>query len=311
MNAPPFSLAGETAALATALLWSLSSMAWHLSGRRVGSVPVTTLRTAIAAAALAVVHRLACGGFWPADLSGRAQFLLALSGILGAGLGDLLLFRSFLLIGPRLGMLVMSLSPIFAALIAWTTPLHETLGGRAVAGIAMTVAGVAWVVGARRGDDAWKPPAGGFRAGVLLALGGTLCIAIGFVLARMGFAATADRPGAAVGATYVRLVSATTCCLLALPVLGQTRGTLRAFRDRRAMLIIVIGTLVGPVVGIWLSMVAIQWAPTGVVTALLSTAPILMIPITWLAYGDRPTARSLGGTILAVAGAFLLVLRGD
>ena len=307
---PPSPLAGEIASLLTALFWSLSAMAWSLAGRRVGSVAVTTIRAALAAVILAVLFRIAYGSWWPGDLGRSAVWYFVWSGVLGAGVGDLLLFRSFLLIGPRVGMLVMSLSPIFAALIAWTTPLHETLGGRAVAGIVMTVAGVAWVVGARQGDDAWKPPAGGFRAGVLLALGGTLCIALGFVLARMGFAATADSPGAAVGATYVRLVSATTCCLAALPLLGQTRGTVRAFRDRRAMAIIVVGTLIGPVVGIWLSMVAIQWAPAGVVTALLSTAPILMIPITWLAYGDRPTARSIGGTLLAVAGAFALVLRG-
>jgi drug/metabolite transporter (DMT)-like permease len=285
-------------------------MAWSLAGRRVGSVAVTTIRVALAAVILAAVYRIAYGAWWPTGLGRTAVWYFAASGILGAGVGDLMLFRSFLLIGPRLGMLVLALSPIFASLIAWLTPLHEELDGRAVAGIVMTVAGVAWVVGSRKADEAWKAPEGGFANGVLLAVAGTLCVAIGFVLSRMGFAAAAEIPGAAVAATYVRVVSATACCLLALPLVGQTQGTLRAFRDRRAMVIISIGTLVGPVIGIWLSMLAIHWAPTGIVTALMSTAPIMMVPITWLAYGDRPTARSLGGTVLAVAGAFLLVLRG-
>jgi drug/metabolite transporter (DMT)-like permease len=306
----PFPLAGETAALGTALFWSLSTMAWSLAGRRVGSVAVTTLRSALAAVVLAALFRAAYGAWWPAALGSNALVLFALSGALGAGVGDLMLFRSYLIIGPRLGMLILALSPIFAALIAWVTPLREALGIRAVAGIATTVAGVAWVVSARGRDDAWTPSAGGFTLGVLLGLGGTLCVAGGFVLSRMGFAAADDMRGAAIAATYVRVVAATLCCLAALPLFGRIRGTLRAFRDRRAMAIIAAGTVAGPIVGIWLSMLAIHWAPTGVVTALMSTAPILMIPMTWFAYGDRPTVRSLGGTLLAVGGALLLLLCG-
>ena len=307
----PFPLAGEVAALGTALFWSLSTMAWSLAGRRVGSVAVTTIRSALGAVALAALFRTMYGSWWPAALGSKALLLFALSGALGAGVGDLMLFRSYLIIGPRLGMLILALSPIFAALIAWVTPLHETLGLQAIAGIATTVAGVAWVVSARGSEDAWIPSAGGFMLGLLLAIGGTLCVAGGFVLSRMGFAVAAEVREAAFGATYVRVAAATLCCLAALPLFGKVRGTLRAFRDRRAMAIIAAGTLVGPILGIWLSMVAIHWSPTGVVTALMSTAPIMMIPITWLAYGDRPTARSLGGTLLAVAGAFLLLLRGS
>ncbi len=307
---PPFPLAGEIASLLTALFWSLSAMAWSLAGRRVGSVAVTTIRVVLASLLLAVLYRGLGGAWWPAGLGRPALLFFMASGAMGAGLGDLMLFRSFLLIGPRVGMLILALSPIFAALIAWLTPLRETLGGQAVAGIVMTVGGVAWVAGTRGRDTAWSPPPGGFARGIALAVGGTLCVAVGFVLSRMGFAAAQAMPGAAFGATYVRVLAATACCLVALPVLGQTGGTVRALRNRRALGIIALGTLAGPLLGIWLSMLAIQWAPTGVVTALMSTAPILMIPITWLAYGDRPTARSIAGTLLAVAGAFTLLLRG-
>lgn len=306
----PFPLAGEIAALGTALFWSLSTMAWSLAGRRVGSIAVNTIRSAVAAVALALLFRVLYGSWWPAEMGSRAVLLFALSGALGAGVGDLMLFRSYLIIGPRLGMLIIALSPVFAALMAWMTPLHETLGLQAVAGIAITLSGVAWVVSSRGPVDAWVPSAGGFMLGMLLCVGGTVCVAGGFVLSRMGFAASAEMRGSALGATYIRVAAATLCCLAALPLFGKIRGTLRAFRDRRAIAIIAAGTLVGPTLGIWLSMVAIHWAPTGVVTSLMSTAPIMMIPIAWLTYGDRPTARSLGGTLLAVAGTCLLFLRG-
>jgi drug/metabolite transporter (DMT)-like permease len=302
-------MAGEVTALFTALFWSLSAIAWSLAGRRVGSVAVTTIRSALAAVILTVAHRAVFGSWWPAHLGRPAIVLFCASGVLGAGIGDLMLFRSFLLIGPRLGMLILALSPIFSTFIAWVTPLHERLSLQALAGIVVTIAGVAWVVGDRQSRDAWQPPPGGFVPGVLLAVAGTICIAAGFVLSRMGFAAARDVPGQAFGATLVRVAAATLCCLIALPLIGQTRGTLRALRDGRAMAIVGAGTVVGPVIGIWLSMAAIHWSPTGIVTALMSTAPIMMIPISWLPYGDRPTRRSLAGTLLAVLGAGLLVLR--
>ena len=114
----PFPLAGEVAALATALFWSLSAIAWALAGRRVGSVAVTTIRAALAAVCMALLHRAWFGTWWPQSLGGTAVLYFAASGALGAGLGDLLLFRSFLIIGPRLAMLVLALSPIFSTLIA-------------------------------------------------------------------------------------------------------------------------------------------------------------------------------------------------
>ncbi|MEI6210465.1 MAG: DMT family transporter [bacterium] len=306
MNAP-FHLAGETAAVATAALWAMSALAWHLAGRRIGSVAVTTIRIAAATIVLATIHQLAFGSPWPTRMPIHAQKLLALSGILGAGIGDLMLFRSFQLIGPRLGMLMLSFSPILATLLAGCIPPRENLGIQAILGIVLTAAGVAWTVSEPTTHHTITPDRRLFRHGVLLALASATCIGVSFLLTRRGLLAAGD--GQAFSGTLVRVAAATVLCVAALPLLGRVRTVVDAVRDRKAMLIVAGGVVVGPVIGIWLSLVGFQYAPTGVTSALIGLSPIFMLPISRAVYGERPTMRAVIGTLLAVAGSATLFLR--
>jgi drug/metabolite transporter (DMT)-like permease len=302
----PFHLAGETTALAAAAFWACSSIAWHQASRRIGSVAVTTIRIALAAVALCVIHALVYGDPWPTKMPWQGQAILALSGVFGAGLGDLLLFRSFMLVGPRVGMLMLTLSPILAALITRFTPMHERLGLQTAIGVIVTVGGVAWAVSAPASATAAPLERRQFRRGLWLALAGSLAIGVGFALTKLGLRAAGA--GQAFSGTLVRVAAATAFCIAALPVTGQVSSVVAGFRHGSAMAIISVGVVIGPILGIWLSLMAFDWAPTGVVSALVGTAPIFMIPLSRLVYGDRPTLRSLAGTLLAVGGTAILFL---
>ena len=53
---------------------------------------------------------------------------------------------------------------------------------------------------------------------------------------------------------------------------------------------------------------ALQTTPAGVVLPIIAMAPIVVIPITLLAEGDRPSLHSLIGGAIAVAGVIALTL---
>lgn len=299
-------LAGELAGLGTALLWGLSALAWSVAGRQIGAVAVTCLRITLAAAVLSAAHWVLFGAPFPANIPPEAFWLLVVSGGLGAGVGDLCFFRGLVLIGPRLGMLILSLAPFLSALMAYLAPLRESLGLWALVGIALTVGGVVRVVSEPRGRQAWQAPPGQFRQGVLMCLAGTVLMAGGLVLAKMGMRAGAG----AFPAALVRVVAGMVLTWMIVPFLGRLGATVRALRHRRAMGILLAGTIVGPVIGIWLSMEAVRrTAETGVAAALIGTSPIMMIPLVYLAYRERPTRRVLAGTAAAVAGVAVLALR--
>ena len=59
--AAPFPFAGEAAGLATALLWSLTSIAFAVSSKRWGSVVLNRVRILLAVVFLSLLHRLVLG----------------------------------------------------------------------------------------------------------------------------------------------------------------------------------------------------------------------------------------------------------
>ena len=110
---------GELAALATAVLWTLSAVAWTSAGKHIGALAVGFLRLLLAVGMLMAYGYCHRGLAWPSDADPRVWQVLAVSGFLGFFVSDLCLFKAFLIIGPRLSLLVTSLTPPMAVLISW------------------------------------------------------------------------------------------------------------------------------------------------------------------------------------------------
>ena len=303
--------AGLAAGLATALLWGGSALTWGLAGRRIGALAVNCLRLTLALAIMAAARWIFGRGPWPMDVPGEQLALLLLSGAVGAGVADMCYFHGLVVIGPRLGTLIMSAAPIFAAAAAYLTPMREVLSAQAVVGIVLTVAGVAWVVSDHSRAGAWKAPAGSsFALGVGLTIFATVLVGLGMAMSRWGMLPLADgRRVTPFDGTMLRLVAAGVITWGYTLGIRRLREVGRAVADRRSMGIVVIGTVIGPVVGIWLSMVSLDLLPAGVASALIATSPVFMIPIAYIAYRDRPSLRSLAGTLLAVVGLAVMVAR--
>jgi drug/metabolite transporter (DMT)-like permease len=251
---------------------------------------------------------------FPSDASPRAWGILGVSGLLGFTFGDFLLFRSYLYLGARLSSVMMALAPPMTAFIGWIV-LGETLSGRALLGMGLTVAGVSWAIleGHRPANPPAESPADPLATddfhprhpliGVALGAGGALGQASGLVLSKLGmgsydpFAATEIR--ALVGAAgYVVILSA----------VGWWPRVARSFADRPAMTATAVGSFFGPFLGVSLSLIAIQRTLTGIAASLMALTPILIIPPVVLLRGERVGVGGIAGAVLAVAGVVLLFL---
>ncbi|MHC4946361.1 MAG: EamA family transporter, partial [Planctomycetota bacterium] len=174
---------GPAAGVATSFFWTLTSLFFTAGGKRIGVVKVNSARIGMAIVFLAITHKLLSGVWIPDALSGQVVFL-ALSGLLGLTLGDQALFTAFVFIGPRLSMLIMATSPIFAVLFGWSV-LGERLSPTAWIGIALTLGGVAWVVMERPANHAeGRTPRRAW--GIVLAFIGAACQAGGLLLSKQG-----------------------------------------------------------------------------------------------------------------------------
>jgi len=297
----PFSHAGELAALATACCWTVSALAFQTAVRRVGSLPVNLIRLTMAVLLLGAFTWATRGTPLPMDASLHAWLWLSLSGLVGFTIGDLCLFRAFVMVGARISMLMMTLVPLFTTIFGFVV-MHEVLTPRQFAGMALTIAGVSSVVLERRRDENGRIerlPAGG----VLLGLGGAVGQALGLVLAKYGMSGYD-----AFASTQIRVLAGIIGFSVVFAATGRWPRVRAALGDRRAMTSTGIGAVFGPFLGVSLSLLAVQYTEAGVAATLMSLTPVLIIPVAMIFYREHVAWPAAGGAAVAVCGSGLLFL---
>ncbi len=296
---------GELAALGTSLCFAFGSTFFTLAGRELGSILTNRVRLLLALLLVMVLHTLLYGQPFPVNAGADRWLWLGISGIIGFLLGDAFLFQAFIMIGPRLSMLMMALAPVLGAVIAWIF-LHETLALQEIIGITVTLAGILVVIGERRATEAGTAATTDRRRyviGLLCGFGGALGQAGGMILSKIGLAG--DFP--ALSGTLIRLATAVVVIWVITIVRGQVASTYRTLRERpRAFQLLAGGTVLGPVMGVWLSLVAVQNANIGVASTLSSLTPIFLIPISYFMFKERATKQAVVGTVIAIVGMVLL-----
>jgi drug/metabolite transporter (DMT)-like permease len=201
-------------------------------------------------------------------------------------------------------MLMMSLSPILTALLAWVF-LGEHLTMIQLLGISITLAGIIWVVLERNNNQSEPANHRHYRLGLAAGLGAAVCQSVGLILAHQGMAG--DFP--VFSGNFIRM-SAAAVTLWSVTVLqGQTRSTIRTLEAHpKAVGFAFLGAVTGPFLGVSLSLLAIQHTDVGVASTLMALPPVLLLPVSYFLYKERIGWQAITGTILAMAGIALLFM---
>lgn len=301
---------GELLGLLAAVFWTGSTLAFTAAGRRVGSLAVNITRILIAMVLLSIWYSLRSGHLVPVDATLHNWLWLLLSGFVGFFLGDLCLFRAYLVIGPRLSTLLMALAPPVAAIAGWIW-LDERLTAIQLLGMFVTLCGVAWVVMERpsqEGKSRTHVPLYGLLLGFLGAAGQ----GVGLVLGKVGMQLpeaqqlTGLETFDPIAATLIRSYAGA-AGFLALIFLRNRQGqVLHALRDKRGLICIMIGAVVGPTVGVALLLRSVQLIPSGVAQTLVATVPVMILPFLILIYKEKVSWRAGIGAVIAVSGVAIL-----
>ena len=295
---------GELAALATAVLWTLSALAWTSAGKHVGALAVAFLRLPLAVGMLMLWGHFRRGLAWPSDAGPRVWQVLGVSGLPGVlRLGSLACSRRSLVIGPRLSLLVTSLTPLLTVLISWAWR-GEGLGPRAWLAMAITLAGVLWVVLEQREGDEHPHGRKTLRYGLFLAGSWPPSPSRWAWCWRKTASAYYDPAASAL----IRILGALVGHALLITLLWRWRPMVAAASQGKAMFILLGGTIVGPFVGVSMCMLALQNCHEGIVTTILATIPVMILPFSIYLYGERVSGRAIGGAFVAAAGVALLML---
>lgn len=287
------------------LLFALSSVAAKRSISFLGSSTASLLRITLAAAILGIYAHA-----WGAGLSGPALGWFVASGFIGFGICDTAIFLALPRLGAQLtSLMVQCLAAPIAAVTEWLW-LGTKLGFTELAAGTLILAGVAVALypGNGSAQSSFKPGGAALLLGVVAAAGQ----GIGAVLSRHGqiIARDAGQPIDGMSVTYQRILAGVAFTFVwwlwqrNTGTGGPPKGAAPDFRG--AWPWVVANALTGPSLGV----ACYQWAlleqETGVVLTITALTPLAVIPLAWWLDGERPTGRSVGGGILAVAGAVWL-----
>jgi drug/metabolite transporter (DMT)-like permease len=292
---------GELAALITAVLWSGTAIAFSEASKIVGSYVVNFSRLILATFYLIftiLVFNLEY------QISLEQIYLLGLSGVIGLVFGDGFLFKSFQYIGARLSMLVMTLTPPIAAIVAYFY-LGEELSSWGILGIVITISGVSIVVLKRS-----EQPTDDYRKnniGYIFAFFGAIGQALNLIFAKEAF-----QLGEVNGfvATFYRMVPSIPFMYFLGFIYKKRRNSIRILKVKKdALRYIIIGSIIGPFLGITFSLVAIAYTYVGIASTLMATVPIVMLPIIKYYYKQELSVISVIGAFIAVIGVAVLFLK--
>jgi drug/metabolite transporter (DMT)-like permease len=291
---------GELAALSAAFIWAVAAVIYTGIGRQLSPLMLNLLKGLIAIVLL-LLTLLLQGQLFP-QVPFSAIVLLGLSGVIGIGFGDTAYFEGLNCLGARRTLILESLAPPLAALLAQTF-LGENLTAQAWIGIILTIVGVTWVVIERTPDvteSQFQPLRGSFF-GVLAALGQ----AGGAVLSRSALAGTTINP---LWSAFVRLIGGVLLLLIWLTWQRHLFQKLTPLRSRQLVITLVGTAFASTYLGIWLQQMSLKYAATGIAQSLTSTSPLFVLPIA-IATGERVSLRAIVGATIALAGIWLLLVR--
>lgn len=292
---------GEISALGVAVCWTLSALFFEKAGSKIGSLAVNVIRLLTAVLLLGLAAWITRGFFFPTDATPYQWFWLSLSGFIGFFLGDLFLFHSYSIIGSRMAQLVMTLSPLLTVLIGYLF-LSEHLSFMQIIGISIIVCGILIaMLGKEKGKKLnFNVPVKGF----LFAFGGALGQSLGLIASKKGIG-NYD----AISATQIRAITGGISFLLLVTFLHRWSSIRHAFSDKTGIKFVLSGSLVGPVIGVALSLYAIQHTEAGVAAALMGLVPIFIILPSAIMFKERVTSFQVFGAFIGVAGCILLFIK--
>lgn len=306
---------GEIISLIVAASWTVTALFADKASHRLGSMTANVLRLSLAVIFLAALLWLTIGHPYPVYADADTWKWLSLSALVGYVFGDWCLFNCYLSIGARFGQLFMTLAPPMAAIAGWAI-LGETLTWKAAVAMAVTLSGIAISILSREGGEKMHLTLP--LKGVLLGLGAGLGQGVGLVLSKVGMqhyaaAVPADAPAAMASmlpfaSTMIRaLVGA--AGFLALMAMQRNLGALRrAVHDGVGMRYALIMTLFGPVLGVSLSLMAVQYTGAGIASTLMALTPVfILLPYAYI-YKQRIKPREVLGVLVSMLGVALFFL---
>ena len=288
------------AAFLASLGWAVGIVLAQRPAQALGAFEFVRVQLLACAAILA----LACSvmGYW-ASVAWSAWPAFAASTVIGILLGNLAMVEALRRGGPRRLELVLTMKAPFVAGMAFVA-FGESLTVSNLVGALITLIGISWAVLFSHHDpDDGAKTRRELTVFVLLGLTAAGSQGFGFLVLKPAMEAGTDP----MAASAIRLLGA--AFLISLVALWPAR----AFRCTTDVTPHLLGSTILPgFIGYGVSSTLLLYAfanfDAGISAVLGSLSPVLVLPVLWMAKGQRPQRGAIIGALLCVLGTAIIVL---
>ncbi|MCY1150974.1 MAG: DMT family transporter [Pleomorphochaeta sp.] len=297
---PPL-LIGQILAIIAALTYAENSIIYSYLGKEVSTRATVHVRLWIAVPVIVLMALIGEGNFlFQASLSN--WIILLISGVLGYFFCDSFSFWAFTNIGPREAMVIMTLNPIFNSVLSYFF-FREILTIIQMFAILITLSGIIiLILNQEKEIDVIKKK--NKTKGAIFALLAAIFQASSNILAK-----TALTDLGPISTNAIRMIGGLiAAAIFALFFRKEFKKDFTSFKDKKHFSLLLIATISGPVIGMSLLLTSFNYAPVGLVTALVQISPIFILIYELIFIKKHVKLLEIGGTIISVIGVAMMFL---
>jgi len=293
---------GELAALGAAISWTVSALFYKKALEEVSPISANIIRLTLTGSILMLLLLFLGKLALLTTLPTGSVLLASASGIIGLGFGDTLYFVSLKWIGVSRTVPLTCIYPLFNVLWA-AFLLGEQISFAVALGAVTIVVGIVFL-----GQDS---EASGKETRKVLIVGMIIAIVTAAIwsvsIAMMGVAVKeAPDIDHALVINVVRVVSIAAAMLAFSPIVDRKLGFLKA--RKRTVITLIAGGIVALGVGWFMLSYSFTLSPQARAVPISSTTPLFSTLAGIMLLREKVTARNVLGSILIVAGIFLVFL---
>lgn len=132
---------------------------------------------------------------------------------------------------------------------------------------------------------------------------GALGQSVGLILSKVGMGSYN-----AFAATQIRIVTGFIGFLILFIYKRKWNDLTVAFKDKKAMTGITIGSIFGPFLGVSLALISLQHTTAGISATITSIMPVLIIPFSIILFKEKVKPKEILGTLISVVGVAVLFI---
>ena len=291
------SILGMFCALLAALCWAIATRWFKGLTEQFSFLGLNFAKGVITLSALLLIGLVIEINF--AELTALQMSFIVLSGVIGIGIGDTLLFAALKQLSEKRTLVIAeSIAPVFVV-IGGVVLLDEWLTWQQILAIVLIIFAVDWVLQLRSEHQQTKEL---LINGSLLAVGAALCQAIGIIMVRDVYTQVVIDP---FYATFLRIMGGL------IFILTWSRGRVRSLLPYQSLGFcwitkLIIGSFIGTLGALVLVQIALIDTPAAIVQTLIATSAIFASIIAMIK-GERVNAKVWGGVMMAWFGVMLMV----